>query len=347
MASNINPNNIDGSYPVAGQDNNSQGFRDNFTNIKVNFQYAEQEINDLETNVLLKAALTGTTLDNNMNNNTIYAVNLNDVSTTRVAATATSGSVALNYASGQYQTVAPTANISLAFSNWPAAGYYGSLRVQNTIANVLAAPQMTLPAAVSVGVTGIQGYDSGNNAIVFSANGTYTFDFASYDGGSTITITDLSRPLTNFNTVSATGNVIGGNVLTAGQVSATGNITGGNVRVITSTGAIGYATGAGNTVTQATSKTTGVTINAPSGRITANAAALNSDTTVSFTMTNSSVAASDVLILNHVSGGTAGSYTLNAQPAGGSASINIRNVSAGSLSEAIVIGYAVIKGATS
>ena len=63
MASNINPNNIDGSYPVAGQDNNSQGFRDNFTNIKVNFQYAEEEINDLETNVLLKAALTGTTLD--------------------------------------------------------------------------------------------------------------------------------------------------------------------------------------------------------------------------------------------------------------------------------------------
>jgi hypothetical protein len=87
MASNINPNNIDGSYPVAGQDNNSQGFRDNFTNIKVNFQYAEEEINDLEANSILKAALSGSTLDNNMNNNTIYAVNLNDVSTTRIAAT--------------------------------------------------------------------------------------------------------------------------------------------------------------------------------------------------------------------------------------------------------------------
>ena len=34
MASNINPNNIDGTYPVAGQDNDSQGFRTNFTNIK-------------------------------------------------------------------------------------------------------------------------------------------------------------------------------------------------------------------------------------------------------------------------------------------------------------------------
>ena len=110
MASQINPNDIDGAYPVAGQDNNSQGFRDNFTNIKVNFQYAEEEITDLENNVLLKAALTGSTLDNNMNDNTIYAVNINDVSTTRVAATATSGSVSLNYASGQFQTVAPTGN---------------------------------------------------------------------------------------------------------------------------------------------------------------------------------------------------------------------------------------------
>ena len=67
MSSNINPNIIDGSYPVAGQDNNSQGFRDNFTNTKTNFQYAENEINDLQSKVILKAALTGTTLDNNMN----------------------------------------------------------------------------------------------------------------------------------------------------------------------------------------------------------------------------------------------------------------------------------------
>ena len=53
MTSLINPNNIDGGYPVAGQDNNSQGFRDNFTNTKVNFQYAEQEITDLQDQVIL------------------------------------------------------------------------------------------------------------------------------------------------------------------------------------------------------------------------------------------------------------------------------------------------------
>ncbi len=48
MTSQINPNNIDGAYPVAGQDNNSQGFRDNFTSTKVNFQYAADEITELQ-----------------------------------------------------------------------------------------------------------------------------------------------------------------------------------------------------------------------------------------------------------------------------------------------------------
>ena len=66
MASNINPNNIDTAYPIAGQDNDSQGFRDNFTNIKTNFEFAETEIDDLQSKVLLKSALTGTTLDHDL-----------------------------------------------------------------------------------------------------------------------------------------------------------------------------------------------------------------------------------------------------------------------------------------
>ena len=50
MSSNINPNNIDGTYPIAGQDNNSQGFRDNFTNTKLNFTFAATEITALQDN---------------------------------------------------------------------------------------------------------------------------------------------------------------------------------------------------------------------------------------------------------------------------------------------------------
>jgi len=105
----------------------------------------------------------------------------------------------------------------------------------------------------------------------------------------------------------------------------------------------GYITGEGGAVTQATSKSTGVTLNTKCGQVTMNAAALAADTTVSFTLTNSTIAATDVLVLNHVSGGTAGSYLLNAQAAAGSASINVRNITGGSLSQAIVIGFAVIK----
>lgn len=109
---------------------------------------------------------------------------------------------------------------------------------------------------------------------------------------------------------------------------------------------IGYTPGAGGTVTQATSKATGVTLNRATGQITLNAAALAGNTTVSFTVTNNTIAVGDLLILNHVSGGTAGVYGLNAQAAAGSASINVRNLTAGALSEALVIGFAVVKGAT-
>lgn len=112
------------------------------------------------------------------------------------------------------------------------------------------------------------------------------------------------------------------------------------------TSGLGYGTGAGGTVTQATSKATGVTLSEYCGQITLNNAALAADTTVSFTLTNTTIDAGDVLILNHVSGGTAGAYTLNASCGAGSALISVRNVTAGSLNEAIVLGFVVIKGVT-
>ena len=190
MASNINPNNIDGSYPVAGQDNNSQGFRDNFTNTKQNFQYAKEEINDLENQAVLKAALSGSTLDNNMNMGNIYNVVLNDVSTAKIAATAASGAVVLNYASGQYQTVAPSAgSIVLSFTNFPDLGFFGILRVAIIVTNT--AFTVTLPGAVTLGTTGVQGLSGG--VITFNSIGTFEFDFSTYDNGSTITITDVTR----------------------------------------------------------------------------------------------------------------------------------------------------------
>jgi hypothetical protein len=110
------------------------------------------------------------------------------------------------------------------------------------------------------------------------------------------------------------------------------------------TAGIGYSTGAGGAVTQATSKATGVTLNTVSGAITLNAAALASATAVSFTLTDSAIAPTDLIILSIKSGATAGAYHAGVDAVGaGTATISLRNLSAGSLSEAVVLNFAVIK----
>ena len=193
MASSINPNNIDGAYPVAGQDNDSQGFRDNFTNTKTNFAAAAQEITDLQNKVVLKAALTGTTLNNDMGGSLLSNAQLQDMSETRVALGSVTGEQAINYAAGPYYTLTTSGSVSLVFTNWPAAGAVGRARVQITVTNV--AHTMTLPASVTLGRTGIQGLNPSTNILTFGSTGTFEFEFETNNGGSTVTIFDLNRPL--------------------------------------------------------------------------------------------------------------------------------------------------------
>jgi hypothetical protein len=113
------------------------------------------------------------------------------------------------------------------------------------------------------------------------------------------------------------------------------------------TAEIGYAAAAQGAVTQLTSKSTGVTLNASAGQITMNNAALAATTNVSFTLTNSTISAKDVIIFN-VAGGnaTAGTYNVfTSTLAAGSATVVLRNISGGSLSEAVVLNFAIIHGA--
>jgi hypothetical protein len=189
MASNINPNNIDGAYPVAGQDNDSQGFRDNFTNTKTNFQYASNEISDLQAKAVLKAALTGTTLNNNMGGSILSDAQFQDISETKVALGTQSGTITMNYSAGPYYTVTTSGSISVAFSNFPAAGQLGRFRLQVTITST--DYTLTLPSSVTVGISNIQGISS--NVITFNATGVYEFEFESSDGGSTVSVFDLNR----------------------------------------------------------------------------------------------------------------------------------------------------------
>lgn len=176
------------------------------------------------------------------------------------------------------------------------------------------------------------------------------------DGGGSFTTTwQLITPTAN-RTISfpdATGTValVGGS---SGQVlanvngaiagtTATWNSTDGSRYLLP----FGYGAGAGAIVTQATNKSTGVTLNTPCGQITMNAANLAAGALVTFTLTNNRIAATDILNVNHVSVGVLGNYSIQPRCAAGSATIAVRNVSGGDLAEAIVIGFELRKATTS
>jgi hypothetical protein len=128
--------------------------------------------------------------------------------------------------------------------------------------------------------------------------------------------------------------------LTAGAITGSTAITSSNP-----TAGMGYATGAGGAVTQATSKVTGVTLSKVCGAITTAADALAAGAEASFIVTNTTVAATDVVIVCIKSGpATAGTYAVSVSAVGaGSFTVTITNFSAGSLSEAVVINFAVIE----
>lgn len=112
------------------------------------------------------------------------------------------------------------------------------------------------------------------------------------------------------------------------------------------TSKFGYGTGVGGTVTQLTNKATGVTLNKLSGQITMNNATLNRNSGVSFTLTNSFIATTDVVVACIASGATLTAYSLNVTAvSAGSCSLHLHNLLSGTdLSEALVLNFIVIKG---
>ena len=110
---------------------------------------------------------------------------------------------------------------------------------------------------------------------------------------------------------------------------------------------IGYSAAAQGAVTQATDKSTGVTLNKSAGRITMNAASLAANTAVSFTLTNNTISANDAIIVNVSGGGTAAAYTTYiSSMTAGSAVVTLRNLTGGALAEAVVLNFAIIHGAS-
>lgn len=190
MTSNVNPNNIDGTYPIAGQDNDSQGFRTNFTNIKNNFIYTKSELEDIQAKAIVKTALTGTVIDNNMAGTVFRSAEIKDIRETRVALGTTSGTITLDHTSAHYFTVTTSGNLNLSFSGFPAAGKVGRIKLEVTITDTL--DTIILPSSVTLGLQGLAGFD-GIDTISFFTTGTYLFEFITENSGTDIHIQDLSR----------------------------------------------------------------------------------------------------------------------------------------------------------
>jgi hypothetical protein len=190
MASSIVTTGIDTAYPVAGQDNDSQGFRDNFTNLKTALDTAKSEITDLESKAVLKSALSGDSLSNDGAGAVLEDFELKDMSETRIAKGTVSGAQTFDYSAGPYQTLTTSGSVTLAFSNFPAAGKVGTLRVEINVADV--AHTITLPSAVDIGQDQLIG-SNGARVITPDRTGVHIFEFVTDDAGTSIAVIDCLR----------------------------------------------------------------------------------------------------------------------------------------------------------
>ena len=217
MASNINPLNINGAFPIAGQDNDSQGFRDNFTNIKTNLVHSKSEIEDLQQKAILKSSLIG----GDPINNSFAGVLLTGAQTKAFTETvidqgSKAGGVTLDFTSGDIQKITVNGPISLEFVNWPSSGVYATMRVWfvPSASSTSPLPAITLPDAVQYGTNSLLGV-SALNVLTPTRRGEYLIEFGTIDGGASVTAVVLYSPesATEY-VVNTVDNNLNGHVLT-------------------------------------------------------------------------------------------------------------------------------------
>lgn len=191
MTSSINTGPINISYPVPGVNNNSQGFRDNFNSIKSNLETAASEITELQNSAILKRALSGSVLDNDMANGLIKnAQTLGFRASTYNLGSNLSGTVNIDLTLGDVHYGVQTADINLTFSKWAPDRTMSSVQL---ILDVTPGLKINLPATVTVAIDTIEGMTG--SIITVPANVTRLhFQFNSIDCGTTVEIVALDRP---------------------------------------------------------------------------------------------------------------------------------------------------------
>jgi hypothetical protein len=204
MTSQINPesNNYDAAYPVAGQDNNTIGFRQNFASIQQNFQYAKDEITALQTNTVQ----AGGNVLNDLNGAVLYDAKLQNQSYADINLGNTANVANVNYTVAAYQTLTPTADTTISFSGLPAnAAAILTLSIEASAASNIANPYtITIPNASSStsGVIGLSGNTLSFPRTNSTIAGTHTYQLLTTTGGSAFTITPLSTPTQPLNSTS-------------------------------------------------------------------------------------------------------------------------------------------------
>lgn len=266
MASQVNPNNIDGTYPVAGQDNDSQGFRDNFTNIRNNFTYIKAEVEDLQSKALLKTNLTNSTLNNDLLGNAIVNPSLTSWRETYKNVGTLDGTNDISFSNGNFQRIVLNSAVTLNFI-WPSntSGQYASIKLWVNVPAVDPTRTLTFGTAPSLGDSDtIAGYSAGT--ITFSTAelnnaSDFFFEIWTVDGGTTLGIKDLTRNRdVDLSGMSITGNLsldglsvstypitftpnvsVTGNLLLGSSINAT---VGSNVVIRSNIGSTSSTTGA-------------------------------------------------------------------------------------------------------
>jgi hypothetical protein len=184
MASQINPNTINSNYPVAGQDNDSQGFRDNFSRIKVALTTASSEITNLQ---LYSAKLNDT---NNFDGNTIQNAILQNTGTpvqeTAIENNSQAHPATLYFNSAPYHKVSVSTSTEFTIDSWPGSGVYGNLRLALTPTTSSFATTVTFTTVDNLGYIWKEGAMPLPINIGTMTNKTTVFDLWTTDAGANV-----------------------------------------------------------------------------------------------------------------------------------------------------------------
>jgi hypothetical protein len=286
--STINTNPINVNYPIPGVNNDSQGFRDNFASIKTNLDTAGTEITDLQTKVVVKQALTGSTINNDMANTLISNASTRSFrATTYNLGGALAGPVLVDtsLADVQYGTIA--ANTTLNFGSWAPTGTQSKVQLRLNVSNADAVITFSgnLVASNNTGTSTLENFvANGSSATVTLPYGVTEVDYllTTIDCGTTLYIEPLNRPRVATQIQQRTPSPTGFQGDLAGDVAVdstyayvcTGTFNSGGANTLTRTATASYSS---NNEVVISSTGSGLTVNKPIiftgttfGNITAN-----------------------------------------------------------------------------